>query len=230
MSVDERAEVVNRISVATRSGRVSVVAVEGEELSVIGGSAEPGPDRSVTIRPSRPSSPVEVRCPNGCDVVVGTTSGVVELRGALGVVHVTTGSGRVDVEKAESADLRTRSGAIEVGECSGECRVVTGSARVHIRRAGCADVSALSGGVTAERVGDGCVHTASGRVELGTSGDGSVEVHTISGAVRVTVPPGLRPAAMLRSLSGRIRCDCEPGADGRIDVSTTSGTIRVECE
>lgn len=221
---------MTRIAVATRSGRVSVVAAEGAALGVIGGAVEDGPDGSTTVRPSRPSSPVEIRCPAGCDVVVGTASGAVETRGPLGDVRVTTASGKIDVEQAESADLRTRSGSIDVGECAGKCRVVTGSARVRIRRAGCAEVSARSGAVTAERVGDGCVHTASGRVEVGTSADGSVEVRTISGSVRVVVPRGSRPAAMLRSLSGAIRCDCEQGGDGRIDVSTTSGTIRVECE
>jgi len=229
VSVAEDAGVVRRISVATRSGRVSVVAAENGKLAVVGGDVETGPDGSATITASRPSSTVEIRCPAGCDVVVGTGSGVVELDGPLGEVHVTTSSGKIKVERAESADLRTRSGAIEVGECDGQCRVVTGSARVRIGRAGCADVSARSGSVSAENLGDGSVHTASGRVELGTSADGSVEVRTVSGSVRVKVPTGRCPTAVLHSHSGSVHCDCEQGADGRIDVATTSGTIRVEC-
>ena len=223
-------KVVKRVAVATRSGRVSVVAAEGAALEVRGGTIEHGVGDSVTVSPARPSSSVEIACPAGCDVVVGTASGVVELMGALGEVMVTTQSGRISVETAKQADLRTKSGTVEVGECAGMCRVVTGSSRVRIGHAGCAEVTARSGAVTAEQVDDGCVHTASGRVEVGTSSDGRVAVRTISGAVRVTVPRGMRPMAMLRSLSGAIRCDCEQGADGQIEVSTTSGAISVECE
>ncbi len=215
---------------ATRSGRVAVTAAGSGDLKVVGGVVEEGEGGSATVRPARPNSAVEIRCPEGCDVVVGTNSGSVELQGALGDIRVTTSSGKISVERAASADLRTRSGAIVVDECAGQCRVVTGSARVRIGRAGSAEVSARSGSVTAESVDEGTVQTASGGVELGTSSAGCLGVRTVSGSVRVKVPTGSRPEAVLHSRSGSIRCDCEEGTDGRIEVSTTSGSIRVECE
>lgn len=220
---------VRRISVATRSGRVAVTAAGGGALRVVGGEVEEAADGSATIRPTRSNTAVEIHCPEGCDVVVGTNSGSVEMRGALGDVRVTTSSGKISVERATSADLRTRSGSVDVDECAGQCRVVTSSARVRIGRAGTAEVSARSGSVTAERVDAGTVQTASGRVEVGTSSDGSLGVRSVSGSVHVTVPAGSRPEALLHSRSGSIRCDCEEGTDGRIEVSTTSGSIRVEC-
>lgn len=228
--MQEGLEMVRRLAVATRSGRVSVSAVAGAVLQVRGGRVDDNSGGTLSVRADRPSSKVEITCPEGCDVVVGTSSGSVDLHGQLGDVRVTTSSGRIALERATRADLRTHSGVIEVGVCEGTCRIVTGSARVTVGRAGSAEISARSGAVSAGRVDSGCVHTASGRVEVGTSSDGRVEVRTISGSVRVKVPREMRPMAMLSSRSGSIRCDCEQGGDGRIEVSTTSGTIRVECE
>ena len=66
-------------------------------------------------------------------------------------------------------------------------------------------------------------------MELGTQGKGDVAVQTLSGSVRVEVPPDVRPSARLRSLSGRPRCDCELGNDCEIAVQSLSGRIEVVC-
>ena len=52
------------------------------------------------------SARLDVRCPIGADVVVGTVAGQVELRGQLGAVRVTTVSGSVEVDRADSVELR----------------------------------------------------------------------------------------------------------------------------
>ena len=53
--------------------------------------------------------------------------------------------------------------------------------------------------------GDAQVHSASGRVVLGLTRSGSVDVRTVSGRVAVAVPAGVDPALHLVSRSGRVR-------------------------
>ena len=220
-----------RLNVANRSGRVRIEAREGAGVSARGGDVVTEADGSVRVSGGHGgSSSVEVVCPPGTDVIVGNASGSIELVGPLGDVRITTASGRISIEHAESIDLRTASGTIEIGQCTGECRVVTKSSKVEVGNAGSFDCSAMSGRVVVGDVEDAMVRTMSGRVKVGTRGSGRVEVRTLSGKVDVAVPPERRPATTLRSLTGRVRCDCDRGTDGEISVATTSGAINVTCK
>jgi DUF4097 and DUF4098 domain-containing protein YvlB len=220
-----------RLNVATRSGRVRVEGREGAGLSVRGGNIENDDDGTVRITAGTGgSNTVEVVCPAGSDVIVGTASGNVELVGVLGDVRVTTASGRISVDDAQHVDVRTASGKIEIGHCRGQCRVVTKSSRVRVGNAGSLDCSAVSGRIEVGGVEDANVRTVSGRVDLGTEGQGRVEVRSVSGKVDLAVPRDRRPATRLSSISGRVRCECETGDDGEISVATTSGTINVTCK
>ncbi|MDZ4278585.1 MAG: DUF4097 family beta strand repeat-containing protein [Dehalococcoidia bacterium] len=174
------------------------------------------------------SARLDVRVPAGTDLVVGTLSGRAELRGPLGEVRVTTVSGSVEVERAETLDVRSVSGSIEVKDCSGRCRLATKSGRATCGSVGDALVSTLSGEVQVERVERSAkVQSASGRVELGAQGQGDIAVQTMSGAVRVAFPRGVRPRALLKSLTGRPRCECEEGDDCEVKVRSLSGKIEV---
>jgi DUF4097 and DUF4098 domain-containing protein YvlB len=220
-----------RMSVSTRSGRIRVEGRAGAGFDVRGGTLHTEADGSLRVHASHHGShSVEVVCPAGTDVLIGTASGSVELAGDLGDVRVTTRSGRIKIERAQRVDLRTASGTIEIGECIGTCRVVTRSSGVHVGKAGQLDVAGMSGRVKVDDVADAVVRTMSGKVGLSTGNDGRVEVRTMSGSVEVEVPRGRRPATRLRSMSGRVRCDAEDGHDGEITVATTSGTIHVTCK
>jgi DUF4097 and DUF4098 domain-containing protein YvlB len=220
-----------RLHVRTRSGRVSVVASDERGLTVEGANIEHEPDGSVLITGAkRGANRVELTVPIGSDLVIGTLSGHVTVRGEVGDVRVTTASGRVDVERAARVDVRTASGHVTIGTVESECRVVAKSARVDITSAGAVDVAGMSGHVEVGDTGDAQVRTMSGRVELGARHDGRIDVRTLSGKVEVTVPSERQPATQLRSLSGRIRCECANGNDGRIDVATTSGSINIACK
>jgi DUF4097 and DUF4098 domain-containing protein YvlB len=219
-----------RLNVSTRSGRVRIQARTGAALEVRGADMVTEPDGTWRITSSQGGShAVEVVCPEGTDVIVGTSSGRVELLGPIGDARVTTRSARISIEHAARVDARTWSGAVEVGTCTGECRVVTKSSRVKVGSAASLDVSAMSGRVEVGDVADAVVRTMSGRVEVSTRNSGRVEVRTLSGAVEVEVPRDRRPSTLLKSLSGRVRCDCAQGNDGEINVATTSGSIRVTC-
>jgi DUF4097 and DUF4098 domain-containing protein YvlB len=219
-----------RLNVSARSGRVRVEARDEPGYEVKGAHVTTEPDGSLHVTAAKGGShSVEVWCPSGSDLIVGSESGSVEVVGAFSDVRATTRSGRITIDRARSVDVRTGSGRIEVRHCEGDCRVVTKSSRVEVGRAATLDCSAMSGRVEVRDVDDAVIRTMSGRVNLGTRADGRVDVRTLSGTVEVAVPAQRRPATLLKSLTGRVRSDCQQGTDGEINVSTTSGAIRITC-
>src|SRR2546427_5031971 len=83
----------------------------------------------ITVR--RGSADVEVRCPEGTDVIVGSASGDIELLGQLGRCRVTTASGDISVEEVASIDVRTAAGDVDVDRCEDRCRAPTASGDVN---------------------------------------------------------------------------------------------------
>ena len=214
------------LTVTTASGSVVITGEDRSDIVVEGGKAsvEEAPGEVVV---QAKSSSLEVRCPAGTDVRVGTASGRVELRGRLGDARVTTKSSSIRVEEVEALELRSASGSIDVGTCVGYCRLQSASGSVKVGDAGDVDISAKSGSIKVGRAARGRVHGVSGSVEVGATGEGDLDVRLISGSVKVTLPDGVRPRVRLRSVSGSARCDCEEGDDCCIDVSSVSGSIQV---
>jgi DUF4097 and DUF4098 domain-containing protein YvlB len=216
-----------RVRIETKSGSVRLNAVEGAELQVHGGEIRGESDGWVLIKGG--SRSLDVQVPSGTDIIIGTLSGSVEMRGWVGSARVSSKSGSIEVDRAQDLDARTTSGSVRVSRCDGECRVVVVSGSVRIGRAGHALVSGVSGTIQAEKVDAADVKTVSGTTELGANAVGRVAVRSISGTVRISVPQDRSPATRLQSVSGSIRCDCDQGSDGELDVKTVSGTIRVAC-
>jgi DUF4097 and DUF4098 domain-containing protein YvlB len=215
---------IGALEIATQSGAVIVWARPITQPEVLRGSAEIRADGVVR---TGVSSRVEIACPEGTDVIIGSTSGRIECHGPLGRVAITGHSGRISVEQAQSIDVRASSGRVTIGRCAELCRVAATSGGVRIEEAGALDVTITSGRLEAIAVGDAQVHSASGRVVLGLTGAGSVDVRTVSGRVAVTVPPGIEPALHLVSRSGRVRSEVISGTDGRIGIESFSGSIKV---
>jgi DUF4097 and DUF4098 domain-containing protein YvlB len=209
-----------------RSGSIVVRTGSGSDVDVHGAKVRRESDGSYRIEGG--SKSIEVICPEGSDVILGTSSGRVSLEGALGDVRITASSGTVDVEQARSLDLRVRSGSVTVGTVAGECHVVSSSGRIEVERAGSIDLSGVSGTVTAESVGGGRVRTTSGRVTVGLDRAADLEVRGVSGTTEITLPRGVAPELRLRTVSGRIKRDVEQGHDCVISVRTVSGTISVQ--
>ena len=223
------------LRISTRSGRIAVTAEERADIRIESDAPlrddriEADATGLVSVSSARGGSGrLEIRCPPGTDVVAGAVSGKVELRGQLGAVRVTTVSGSIEVERTESIDARSISGSITVEQCSGRCRLQTKSGRVTCRIAGDAQLSTMSGKIELyEATGSVRAQSTSGKVRVTTQGKGDVAVQTLSGAVTVEVPEGVRPAARLRSMTGRPRCDCEEGDDCQITVQSMTGKIEV---
>jgi DUF4097 and DUF4098 domain-containing protein YvlB len=215
----------------SRSGRVHVIAeprddVEAETDDVNSFMEDDG--KTLVIRSGRGGSkPLTVRCPVDTDVVIGTHSGPVRLEGRLGIVRVTTMSGTVELQDAEEADVRTMSGNIDVGVCRGRCRLNAISGKVSVVQADVATASTVSGSIKLDRVlGDARARSVSGSIDMGASGDSAIAVKTVSGKVRIALPPGTEPQTFFRT-RGHVTCDFPRGGDCRIDCASLSGSIEV---
>jgi DUF4097 and DUF4098 domain-containing protein YvlB len=215
------------VRVTSRSGSVLVIGEHRTDI-LVDGTERADVTADGTLEVSGGSSSVEVRCPGGSDVIVGSGSGGVELRGRLGDARVTVGSGSITVDEVERLDARTGSGSFTVAACGGECRLKTGSGSIHVGRAESADLATGSGSVEAELVGAAVIRSGSGDVDVGMSGPGRLDVKAHSGSVTISVPSGVRPAAVLKSASGAVHCNLPMGHDGELRVRTLSGSISVE--
>lgn len=216
---------VPRIRISNRSGAITVTGEARGDVEVVGADAGAEPDGTVAV--DGRSGKIEVRAPEGSDVIVGTASGRIRLRGVLGDVRATTGSGSIDVDHVARLDARSRSGSLEVVRCDGPCSLHTTSGSVTVGQAGDADLVAGSGSVVARRVSGARVKAVSGSVEVGLDEPGDVEIQAHSGSVHVTVPVGCCPTTRLEARSGAVRCDCAAGDDGHIEVVARSGSIVV---
>jgi DUF4097 and DUF4098 domain-containing protein YvlB len=214
------------VRITSQSGRVRVIG-EGRLDVTVDGDPLPGEHGPREVQAG--SKKVEVRVPDGTDLVVGTSSADVELRGDLGRVGVTTVSGNITAEQVASIDARTKSGRVEVGTSPGTVRVKTGSSSIRVdHAAGEVRVASVSGKV---RIKDAhalaSVRTVSGTIELGLSAAGGALVETVSGTVRITVPAGVHPATRLKTVSGKRRVDCDAGDDVDITARSVSGDLLV---
>jgi DUF4097 and DUF4098 domain-containing protein YvlB len=208
------------------------VHVIGETRSEVTADGVPVRGNGGPLEVKGGSHPVEVRVPIGTDLVVGTSSGDVELRGDLGQVGITTVSGSLTVEHVASIDARTKSGRVTVQASAGPVRVKTGSSTIRVDHAGGeVRVASVSGTVTVtDAAGPASIRTVSGTVTLGLSRASEAMVETVSGTVRITVPPGVRAAAHLKSVSGKREVDCDTGDDADITARSVSGNLLVTAQ
>ncbi|MEO1059722.1 MAG: hypothetical protein AAFY28_22695, partial [Actinomycetota bacterium] len=119
-----------QVRVSTGSGRIEVVAEPGRHGVWSSTGEIDDVDGQLTIDAG--SGRVRVLVPEGTDLVVGTTSGRVAVRGRAGDVSVLATSGAITIDDAASVDARTRGGKIIVGRATGVCRANTGSGKVQI--------------------------------------------------------------------------------------------------
>lgn len=189
MSVSNEVERIDEVRIAAGSGSVQVVA--GDHAFRVEGVAEVRIDgRRATVETTRR---VTVYVPEGTDIVIGSSSGRVDVRGVAGAVAVANESGSITIDEADSVDARTSSGRVKVGCCHGDCRVKSSSGRVTVDHCGDADVSTSSGRIDL-RDADGWVraHCVSGRICIEMDGPYDAEAETVSGRVQITYPAGVQ--------------------------------------
>jgi DUF4097 and DUF4098 domain-containing protein YvlB len=199
---------------------------------------------------------VRVSCPEETSVEARSGSADVEGRGRFGAVEVETGSGEVEFGEvardakisAASGDVEIRtiggegsistaSGDVQVGSIGGEGRVNSASGDVLIREAGGPlEVNSASGDVIVrEARASVSVNTASGDQVIGSVWEGSVNLKSASGDLKVGIKEGSRLFVDARSRSGEVSSELEvgdvpPAGDAplvELRANTMSGDINV---
>ena len=181
---------------------------------------------------------VRIRAPHGSDVDANVASAPFRATGRLGKLEVNTASGDVQADDVEhDVKIRSASGGVRVGSVGGRAEVNTASGDVEIGAAGGGGtIRSASGDVV---IGDAArqvkLQTASGDLVIGSIAEGSVDVKSASGDVRVGISQGSRLHVDARSLSGDTTSEIEIGsaevASGgplvEVKGTTMSGDIRI---
>lgn len=208
---------------STTSERVSIHAEQRSDVAVSGDARAVVEGDRTTI--DRARGHVTVRVPIGTDIIIGTTSGRVEVSGPVGDVSIVTESGRIDVESADSIDARTESGRLTVAQVTGACRVQSVSGRIEI--GGCAGGEAVttSGRIEMRHVrGDVRAHCVSGRIDIELDDPHDVDAESVSGRISVRMPPGAR---VHRADGPTDREPAPPDCDCTVRAVTVSGRVMV---
>ena len=216
----------------SRSGKIDVVAEPREDVVVEGDkfdAVEADGGATLDVRSGHGGSKsLLVRCPIGTDVVVGTQSGGVNLKGEFGTVSVTTMSGNIEVERADEADLRSGAGGVHLGSCSGRCRMHSMSGSIMAGVVGAASAGTVSGSITIDRVaGRFKARSVSGTIRASCDCDGEIIVKTVSGKVHLELPTGTALDTRFKTLSGKVSNPFPAGHDCRLEAMSISGSIEL---
>jgi len=222
---------VPTLRVSTRSGSVRVIAEDRDDIKVVGASTETSDTSDASmVTATGQFDRVTARVPFGTILLIGTKSGSVRVTGRTGRTVVNTLSGKVTIDSASEVDVRVTSGRVRIDECSGACFLRCTSGSVEIGSAGSVDIHAKAGSVSvSEAAGDAVVRTVSGRVRLNMSGSHDADVETISGSVKITLPPRTRVALDAENSFGRVVNKTEPGDDSKIRARAVAGRITIDC-
>jgi DUF4097 and DUF4098 domain-containing protein YvlB len=181
---------------------------------------------------------VRICAPYGSDVDANVASAPFRATGRLGALEVNSASGDIQIEDVErEVKVRSATGDVQLGAVGGRAEVNTASGDVQISSAGGGGtIRSASGdvqiGETARRVS---LNTASGDMVIGSIAEGSIDVKSASGDVRIGIKQGSRLHVDARSLSGDTTSEVELGgveiATGvplvEVKGTTMSGDIRI---
>ncbi len=181
---------------------------------------------------------IRVRAPLGSDVDANIASATFRAAGRLGAIEVNTASGDVHVDDVErEAKVRSASGDVRLGAVGGKADLNTASGDVEVgSAAGGGTIRSASGDVQIGEAGKRLsLNTASGDMQIGSIAEGSVDVKSASGDVRIGVKQGSRLFVDAKSLSGDTTSEVELGgaevATGgplvEVKGATMSGDIRI---
>jgi DUF4097 and DUF4098 domain-containing protein YvlB len=171
---------------------------------------------------------VRIQAPHGTDADVNIASASFRATGRLGAVEVNTASGDIDVEDVErDVKVRSASGDVQLGAVDGRAEVSTASGDVQVASVGRGGtIRSASGdlqiGEAAQQVK---LQTASGDLQIGSIAEGSVDVKSASGDVRVGVKQGSRLRVDARSLSGDTTSEVELGG---IELATSGPLVEIK--
>lgn len=211
------------VRVASTSGRVDLIAEDRTDVDVRGDAEVTRTSVATTITGDHHH--LVIRVPTGIDVVIGTTSGRVDLTGSLGATAVTTDSGRIGIADATSIDARSNKGRIEIGRCAQQCCLRSDHGAVVVRSCGSADVATTTGRISLREVqGVARAHCTNGRVDITMATANDVSAETVTGRINVSMPPNVRVFHTDLAQGSTERPD---GADCVVATHSVTGRVEV---
>lgn len=180
---------------------------------------------------------IDVEVPAGATLDLRTTSGDIIVTVAVAEMAATVASGDVRAGAVgRTAIIHSASGDVFVDEIGERAEVTTASGAVRIGGVG-RDLAVTSAGgdVWVDHIGESAtVKTASGNVSIGRFDGGDLRVATLSGDVRLGVPPRRLLDLDLSTLSGDLRNRLPEGEGGEpersvvLRLKTVSGDVTLE--
>jgi DUF4097 and DUF4098 domain-containing protein YvlB len=198
------------VRLTIRSGRVNVEQGEAGVVRLRVDSSNPRFEihqRLDTVEASgggRTYATVSV--PPLAEVEIESSSGDIAVNTTLARLDASTASGNIDFQTTERLRAKTASGRIRGDLVDGEAQCVTASGSIKISRL--MDRAELS--------------TASGDVRIGECA-GPVHCATLSGTVRIEQMTG--PTAKFKSMSGDVKVGIPPRTRVELDAESMSGKV-----
>jgi DUF4097 and DUF4098 domain-containing protein YvlB len=241
--IERRFSVVDpTVQVRIRSGHVTVETGEPGEVVVAVDTNDPTFDvrqRGDVIIASGDRGGrayVTVNVPVGANLDLSSASGELRIAPALDRLDVSSASGGLTFDAVRRLQVKTASGDVRGNSVDGEARCVTASGSLSFSRlADRADLSTASGDITiGQASGDLSFASISGDIRIDRLDGPSLSAKSMSGNVRVGIPPRTRLDLDANSLSGRIRLPAPnpnpepPDREMNVKVRLVSGDLRID--
>lgn len=168
---------------------------------------------------------VLIELPSGSNLAGHCDVGDVDADGLLGTCRYRTAMGRIRVQAAQTAHLRTSVGDIVLDSCGGEGDLATSSGRITVGAIGAAGAIRNANGETtvARAGGDLKIKSANGDIAVGSARQ-SLTAKTAHGSIRVGEV--IQGEIDLQSSAGDIEIGIREGSAAWLDVKTSYGTVR----
>lgn len=229
------------IKVGVRSGRVRVEPGQPGMVRILVDTRDPTFEvvqRGDAISASGERggrAEVTVHVPPAANIEVSTASADVEVVAGVGRLEVASASGDLRFDTATRLQVKSASGAIWGNRVDGEARCITASGDIQITQvADRADLSTASGDVVIDKsTGTLSIATLSGEIRVHRHTGPDLSVKSMSGGVRIGIPPRTRLELDATTLSGKVILPTsQPSSDPperemSVKVRLVSGDLRV---
>ena len=238
-----------RVEAATTSGGITIregvagtieVWLEGSseqvEIEQVGDTVIVGPPRGGFLRRVW-SGDIVVNAPSGAAVEVRCGSGDIHLDLPVGDLDASVASGDIRARRvAGNATIKSASGDVVLEHVAGRLELSTASGDARVGSVdGDVNSNTASGDLTIDRLGGSALlRTASGNLTIRRLDGQDLSAKSLSGNLKVGIPPRRRIDVDLHSLSGKLR-NRLPEGDGSppeaeivVRVNTVSGDVTLQ--
>jgi hypothetical protein len=170
------------------------------------------------------STDVTVKLPTGSDLRGAGQLADFHAEGDLGESRIVTGLGRIELERAQSVNLKSGSGDIAVEHVAGHAEVTTGTGDLRLGELAGSAVIKNSNGDTwiGSAAGDLRVSASNGNIAIDAA-HASVVAKSANGDVRVGEVA--RGAAVLETRAGDVEVGIREGTAAWLDVNASAGRV-----